>query len=72
MKKLPYILLLILVSFTSWCQSIPRSTPEAEGVSSAAIQNFIESYKREARITFSHDHSPWKSYLRSLVESLCA
>jgi CubicO group peptidase (beta-lactamase class C family) len=47
MKKLPYLLLLFLIHFTSWAQSIPRSTPEAEGVSSAAIQKFIESYKKE-------------------------
>ena len=47
MKKLSYLLVLFLVSFTSWCQSIPRSTPEAEGVSSSAIQKFIESYKKE-------------------------
>jgi CubicO group peptidase (beta-lactamase class C family) len=47
MKKLSYLLILVLLSFTSWCQSIPRSTPEAEGVSSAAIQKFIESYKKE-------------------------
>lgn len=47
MKKLPLLLLLVLIHFTSWAQSIPRSTPEAEGISSAAIQKFIESYKKE-------------------------
>ena len=47
MKKQPYVLVLFLLCFTTWGQSIPRSTPEAEGVSSVAIQKFIESYKKE-------------------------
>jgi CubicO group peptidase (beta-lactamase class C family) len=47
MKKLLYLLILILLRFPSFCQSIPRSTPEAEGVSSLAIEKFIESFKKE-------------------------
>jgi len=47
MKKLSYTLVLLLLYVACWAQSIPRSTPEAEGVSSSAIQKFIESYKKE-------------------------
>lgn len=47
MKKLVFTLTLLLLYVVCWAQSIPRSTPEAEGVSSAAIQKFIESYKKE-------------------------
>lgn len=47
MKKVSYSLVLVLIYLSSWAQSIPRSTPEAEGVSSAAIKTFIESYKKE-------------------------
>lgn len=47
MKKLSCTLALLLLYVACWAQSIPRSTPEAEGVSSAAIQTFIESYKKE-------------------------
>ncbi len=47
MKKTASILILIFVSVTIWAQSIPRSTPEAEGVSSASIEKFIRSFNPE-------------------------
>ena len=45
MKKITSLLLLILLSLSALTQSLPRSTPEAEGVSSAAILRFIEAYQ---------------------------
>lgn len=37
-------LLFIFVSVAIWAQDLPRSTPEAEGVSSKAIQDWVKSY----------------------------
>jgi CubicO group peptidase (beta-lactamase class C family) len=48
MKKASFLAgLLFLCSFTILAQSLPHSTPEAEGVSSEAIIKFIEGYSSE-------------------------
>lgn len=50
MKKIQSISLIILLLCSSlsliFAQSLPRSTPEKEGISSAAIQHFLDSYNR--------------------------
>lgn len=50
MKKLQSICLIILLLCSSlssiFAQSLPRSTPEKEGISSAAIQQFLDSFDR--------------------------
>ncbi|MBK8088067.1 MAG: serine hydrolase [Chitinophagaceae bacterium] len=45
MKKLSSVLLLLLYVISAFTQSLPRSIPEAEGVSSAAIIRFIDAYQ---------------------------
>lgn len=40
-------MLFFVVAISVLAQSLPRSTPEAEGVSSAAIIQFIDSYQKE-------------------------
>lgn len=45
MKKFYSLVLFLLASVIAFTQSLPRSTPEAEGVSSAAIQHFIQAYQ---------------------------
>ncbi len=45
MKKLSSVLLLLLFVISAFTQSLPRSIPEAEGVSSAAIIKFIDAYQ---------------------------
>ena len=48
MKKASFLSgLLFLCSFTILAQSLPHSTPEAEGVSSEAIIKFIEGYSAD-------------------------
>ena len=48
MKKASFLSgLLFLCSFTILAQSLPHSTPEAEGVSSEAIIKFIEGYSSD-------------------------
>lgn len=47
MKKLLLSFLLLAIVIVGICQPIPRSTPEAEGVSSVAIAAFIDSMQRE-------------------------
>lgn len=46
MKKLSSVLLLLLFVISAFTQSLPRSIPEAEGISSAAIIRFIDSYQK--------------------------
>ena len=49
MLKLKFVLILVVVSFSSTAQtgtSLPRSTPEAEGVSSADILKFINAVEK--------------------------
>ena len=47
MKKISTILLLLWGFYQVFAQQIPRSSPEAEGVSSTAIQKFIGSYQKD-------------------------
>lgn len=47
MKKTASFLLLLLFTLAGFCQQLPRSTPETEGVSSDAIINFINSYRKD-------------------------
>lgn len=47
MKKLLLSFLLLVIVIGGICQPIPRSTPEAEGVSSVAIAAFIDSLHRD-------------------------
>ena len=49
MSKLKFVLILLVVSFSVYAQtgsSLPRSTPEAEGVSSADILKFINASEK--------------------------
>jgi len=47
MKKIFPLFLLLLVTFTAFTQYIPRSNPEAEGIASSAIIQFIDSFKKD-------------------------
>lgn len=47
MKKAASFLLLLLFTLSGLTQQLPRSTPEAEGVSSEAIINFVNSYRKD-------------------------
>lgn len=47
MKKTASLFLFLLVALTAFTQSIPRSNPEAEGIASTAIIQFIDSFKKD-------------------------
>src|SRR5258708_39475029 len=80
--RLPLILILIVVSFSSVAQtgtSLPRSTPEAEGVSAAGILKFInavETSKNELHSFMILRHGKviaegwWNPYKPSLRHTL--
>jgi Beta-lactamase len=82
MIKLEFVLLMIVVSFSSNAQtgtSLPRSTPEAEGVSSADILKFVnavEKSKNELHSFMILRHGKviaegwWNPYKPSLRHSL--
>ncbi|MFZ9661244.1 MAG: serine hydrolase domain-containing protein, partial [Chitinophagaceae bacterium] len=47
MKRIMLVILLVQLLLNGFGQPLPRSTPEAEGVSSEAIMKFIDSYSKE-------------------------
>ncbi len=78
--KLRFLLgLICLVSIPAFSQSLPRSTPEAEGVSSEAIQKYIEKIDPKKHELHSYmlirhgkviSEAWWKPYAADKVHSM--
>ena len=79
MKKLFLIGLISLLAIPAFTQSLPRSTPEAEGISSAAIQQYIEKIDPKKHELHSYmlirhgkviSEAWWKPYAADKVHSM--
>lgn len=79
MKKLFLIGLISLLALPAFTQSLPRSTPEAEGISSAAIQQYIEKIDPKRHELHSYmlirhgkvvSEAWWKPYAADKVHSM--
>ena len=79
MKKLFLIGLISLLALPAFTQSLPRSTPEAEGISSAAIQQYIEKIDPKKHELHSYmlirhgkviSEAWWKPYAADKVHSM--
>ncbi len=79
MKKLFLIGLISLFAYTAFTQSLPRSTPEAEGISSEAIQQYIEKIDPKRHELHSYmlirhgkviSEAWWKPYAADKVHSM--
>ncbi|MHA8077298.1 serine hydrolase domain-containing protein [Aquirufa sp. TARAVU-A1A] len=79
MKKLFLLGLISFLAFTAFTQSLPRSTPEAEGISSEAIQQYIEKIDPKRHELHSYmlirhgkvvSEAWWKPYAADKVHSM--
>jgi CubicO group peptidase (beta-lactamase class C family) len=79
MKKRLLIGLLYLLAFPAFSQTLPRSTPEAEGISSEAIQKYIEKIDPKKHELHSYmlirhgkviSEAWWKPYAADKVHSM--